>query len=121
MVKAHPGGPTMNVTGTIQQVFDALDKANPNYRKDFGIADHTGSSVLAATSEAAPAYEVERIECDVYDYARKDATRDGIKYLRSVPGTPANGPGPGNCGRVSCSYNSAIYWCNEVSSSAVLG
>ncbi|KAK1781361.1 hypothetical protein QBC45DRAFT_65059 [Copromyces sp. CBS 386.78] len=109
-VKAHPDGPTMNVTGTIQQVFDALDKANPNFRQDFGITD---SSVLAATTESASSYEVERVICNVFDYARKDATQDGINHLNSVPGAPANGPGPGNCGRVSCSYASAIYWCND--------
>lgn len=40
---------------------------------------------------------------------------EGISYLRGVPGSPSNGPGPGNCGRVSCSYESAIWWCNDVS------
>ena len=38
----------------------------------------------------------------------------GIEYLRGVPGKPASGPGPGNCGRVSCWGESAIYWCNDV-------
>lgn len=101
----------MNVTGTIQQVFDALDKANPNFRHDFGIAN---KSVLPATAESSSSYEVEKVICTGFDYARKDATQDGIKHLNSVPGAPANGPGPGNCGRVSCSYDSAIYWCNDV-------
>jgi hypothetical protein len=41
--------------------------------------------------------------------------RRGIEYLRYVQGRPRNGPGPGNCGRVSCSYNAAIWWCNDVS------
>ncbi|CCC04870.1 hypothetical protein SMACR_04238 [Sordaria macrospora] len=109
-VKARPDGPTMNVTGTIQQVFDALDKANPNFRHDFGIAN---KSVLPATAESSSSYEVEKVVCTGFDYARKDATQDGIKHLNSVPGAPANGPGPGNCGRVSCSYDSAIYWCND--------
>ena len=39
---------------------------------------------------------------------------EGINYLLGVDGKPGNGPGPGNCGRVSCSYQSAIYWCNDV-------
>ncbi|KAK3398734.1 hypothetical protein B0T20DRAFT_353409 [Sordaria brevicollis] len=42
---------------------------------------------------------------------------EGIRYLYGVPGKPKNGPYSGsgqyaNCGRVSCSYNSAIWWCN---------
>jgi hypothetical protein len=38
-----------------------------------------------------------------------------VRYLRRVQGRPRNGPRPGNCGRVSCSYKSAIWWCNDVS------
>lgn len=41
--------------------------------------------------------------------------KQGIQYLGTVSGTPTEGPGPGNCGRVSCSYGGAIYWCNDVS------
>ncbi|KAK4647848.1 uncharacterized protein QC761_104990 [Podospora bellae-mahoneyi] len=39
----------------------------------------------------------------------------GIDYLWQLPiyPMPTNGPGPGNCGRVSCSYDSAIWWCND--------
>ncbi|KAJ4400105.1 hypothetical protein N0V85_005846 [Neurospora sp. IMI 360204] len=40
--------------------------------------------------------------------------QEGIDYLRKIPtGKPALGPGPGNCERVSCEWESAIYWCNE--------
>jgi len=46
--------------------------------------------------------------------------KEGIDYLRGVPGKPVLGPGPGTCKRVSCSYNSAIYWCNDVSTECIL-
>ncbi|KAK4175092.1 hypothetical protein QBC36DRAFT_190692, partial [Triangularia setosa] len=39
----------------------------------------------------------------------------GVDYLRGLSGTAKNGPGPAECGRVSCSDYSAIYWCNDVS------
>ncbi|KAK3350454.1 hypothetical protein B0H65DRAFT_439497 [Neurospora tetraspora] len=43
-----------------------------------------------------------------------DRIPEGIDYLRKTPnGKPALGPGAGNCDRVSCSWNSAIFWCNE--------
>ncbi|KAJ4418566.1 hypothetical protein N0V85_001399 [Neurospora sp. IMI 360204] len=112
-VKAHPNGPTMNVTGTIQQVYDVLDKANPNFRQDFGINNTADNSVLAATTESDSSYELQSLVCNVFDYAQRTATTKGIEYLKGVPGAPANGPGPGNCGRVSCAYESAIYWCND--------
>lgn len=38
---------------------------------------------------------------------------DPIKHLQGLDGKPTNGPGPGNCGQVSCSYNNAIWWCND--------
>ncbi|KAE8332881.1 hypothetical protein BDV39DRAFT_199883 [Aspergillus sergii] len=38
------------------------------------------------------------------------AVKGGIDYLNGVGGTPVEDPN--KCGRVSCSYNSAIYMCN---------
>ncbi|BAE63938.1 unnamed protein product [Aspergillus oryzae RIB40] len=38
------------------------------------------------------------------------AIKGGIDYLNGVGGTPVEDPN--KCGRVSCSYNSAIYMCN---------
>ncbi|KAK4225092.1 hypothetical protein QBC38DRAFT_422012 [Podospora fimiseda] len=38
---------------------------------------------------------------------------DGIRYLHGVGGRPTQGPGPARCMRVSCSWDSAIYWCND--------
>ncbi|KAL2867414.1 uncharacterized protein BJX67DRAFT_85278 [Aspergillus lucknowensis] len=43
--------------------------------------------------------------------AQRDSISDGIDYLNGVGGTPAQDPN--SCGRVSCSYNSAIYMCND--------
>lgn len=51
----------------------------------------------------------------------------GLRYLRQLYNTtegskekPSNGPGPGRCGRVSCAYDTAIFWCNDVSSSSFI-
>ena len=38
---------------------------------------------------------------------------DGIGYLRRVKGKAVLSPGPSSCARVSCSYNAAIWWCND--------
>ncbi|KAH6664639.1 hypothetical protein B0J14DRAFT_661226 [Halenospora varia] len=38
---------------------------------------------------------------------------DGINYLSHFHGRCDIGPGPGNCGRISCSYSSGIYLCND--------
>ncbi|KAI1121438.1 hypothetical protein F5Y10DRAFT_288466 [Nemania abortiva] len=39
--------------------------------------------------------------------------RQGISYLHKIHGNCTNGPGPGNCSRVSCSYSSGIWFCND--------
>ncbi|RYO81145.1 hypothetical protein DL766_006791 [Monosporascus sp. MC13-8B] len=43
---------------------------------------------------------------------------DGISYLKSLPddlrcGNQPPEPGKGACGRISCSYHAAIWWCNH--------
>ncbi|KAH9907301.1 hypothetical protein F4778DRAFT_799613 [Xylariomycetidae sp. FL2044] len=38
---------------------------------------------------------------------------DGIKFVRKAKGECAMPAGPRVCGRISCSYGSAIYWCND--------
>ncbi|GAB0137671.1 hypothetical protein EsDP_00005928 [Epichloe bromicola] len=45
----------------------------------------------------------------------------GIYHLSHVPGKPRSNPGPGLCGRVSCSYYSAIWWCNDNNAALELG
>lgn len=56
-----------------------------------------------------------RIDCFNWPVANGNRIQDGINYLMGVGGQPSNGPGPGACGRVSCSYDAAIWWCNDVS------
>lgn len=46
-------------------------------------------------------------------WAAVDTIKDGLKHLYGVEGEPRNSPK--SCGRVSCSYGAAIYWCNDVS------
>lgn len=46
--------------------------------------------------------------CGHFKDANIDAIKQGVAYLRDVPGRPGMPPGPGSCGRVSCSDKSAI-------------
>jgi hypothetical protein len=55
------------------------------------------------------------IICNIAEGAKNIEILRGIDYLRRVPGQPRNGPGPGNCGRVSCGEGAGIFWCNDVS------
>ncbi|KAI0526015.1 hypothetical protein F5B22DRAFT_642172 [Xylaria bambusicola] len=56
------------------------------------------------------------IICDISwkpSFASVFHIRQGISYLHKIHGDCVNGPGPGNCSRVSCSYNSGIWFCND--------
>ncbi|KAI0391577.1 hypothetical protein F5Y17DRAFT_439955 [Xylariaceae sp. FL0594] len=46
-------------------------------------------------------------------YASVFHIQQGISYLRHIQGDCTIGPGPGNCSRVSCSYDSGIWFCND--------
>ncbi|KAK3350450.1 hypothetical protein B0H65DRAFT_88562 [Neurospora tetraspora] len=111
-VETTPGGPTVNITGTVENVYEELEKINPTFVSDFRLDDPDNSPSLAAPVKSR-GYTIQSFNCNVYDYASLKAIQAGLVYLNGVPGKPSNGPGPGNCGRVSCSYNSAIYWCND--------
>ncbi|KAK0652725.1 hypothetical protein B0T16DRAFT_443880 [Cercophora newfieldiana] len=41
------------------------------------------------------------------------ALHEGIEYMRRMPGDCRAPAGPGHCERVSCSWGSAIYYCND--------
>lgn len=112
-VEVSPDGPIVILPGTIEEVHETLLELNPDWDIDYSAYFDTPRSTLAKR------YDFSRDEyfCrDRWPECSADAIETGVNYLRGVPGAPVNGPGPGNCGRVSCSYDSAIWWCNDVSS-----
>ncbi|KAF2664745.1 hypothetical protein BT63DRAFT_483419 [Microthyrium microscopicum] len=105
---ATQDGKAASFHGTVQNVTAQLVKLNPSWKD--------------SVKRSIPSRLVARAEWNVncnpghgWDYANTGVIRDGINHLRSLPAAdhPQNGPGPGNCGRVSCSYDSAIWWCND--------
>ncbi|SCO81325.1 uncharacterized protein FRV6_05538 [Fusarium oxysporum] len=97
-VEITPGGPTTVLNGTIEEVHEELLQLNPDWDED-DAEYHCGGR---------------------WPKCRTTIINQGIPYLRRIKGKPRNGPGPGNCGRVSCSFNSAIWWCNDNAKSKTL-
>jgi len=136
----RPGGETVELNGTIQQVHAQLLELNPNYNADFNIEmerTHQGWSMFCTNAGCTPPTAAEtttrllqddsvltfrgfvRTKCLNHDsLARMTAIDEGVRYLRDLDQRikPKNGPGPNNCGRVSCSWAAGIYWCNDVRS-----
>ncbi|KAG6189967.1 hypothetical protein E4U36_003986 [Claviceps purpurea] len=101
------------VNGTIQQV-DAFMEANyPGWSAK--LANFTSSH--SAPAKRAPEWRTKKaIECNLLlDQGRTSAILEGIDYLRRISKDrhPRNGPGPRSCGRVSCSWDGVIVWCND--------
>ncbi|KAH9236308.1 hypothetical protein K456DRAFT_1832328, partial [Colletotrichum gloeosporioides 23] len=111
-VQAFPGGETQIISGTVEQVLDELRKINPNYDEDFGIKNITESGLTDIVGPKAD-FEGAATVCDGWELANTARIREGISHLDGVDGKPHRGAGPASCGRVSCSYNSAIWWCND--------
>ncbi|KAJ0161655.1 hypothetical protein CTA2_5845 [Colletotrichum tanaceti] len=125
-VQAKPGGDTMILRGTVEEVLDELHGINPNYEHDFGLDldldldfDLSQPTFPSLSQPAAPAVEKRddfqdaRFQCNVTVLADARVIATGAKYLGGVKGQPRGDPGPNSCGRVSCSWNSAIWFCND--------
>ncbi|KAM7194189.1 hypothetical protein V8F20_008109 [Naviculisporaceae sp. PSN 640] len=107
-------GTMVNITGPVENVYHTLMKLNP------GLAN----SVQASPNEPRATDDRAGTHCGPsifgWDGANTFRIQEGIKYLRTQPGQPVSQPGPGACGRVSCSWDSAIWWCNDKTEEAVL-
>ena len=115
-----PGGPKVTYNGTVEGLVAKIHQDHPEFgaKLQAKIATvHARMLVEAAEkSEMNSTSLVKRddvICCNFGSPCNVDITQ-GISYLRGVGGQPVQGPGPGSCGRVSCAYNGAIWWCNDV-------
>ncbi|KAK0744759.1 hypothetical protein B0T21DRAFT_399141 [Apiosordaria backusii] len=115
---ATPGSTTVHLTGTIEEVVAQMERDYPGWNETFH--QHmrwSPPSDASAFGIGDKNYEIESKKCeeDWRDMCDRHHIGEGIRYLLNLPADPKpkNGPGPGNCGRVSCSWNDAIYWCND--------
>ncbi|KAK4199256.1 hypothetical protein QBC40DRAFT_203085, partial [Triangularia verruculosa] len=113
-----PDSTTVTVNGTIQEAIAQMEASYPGWNATYH-ARLMENSLLAPT-RTSPMNAV--LTETPYTFSCKTdsnlmpETSDiavGIAYLRRQPGTAKNGPGPNECGRVSCSYDAAILWCND--------
>ncbi|KAE8369302.1 hypothetical protein BDV27DRAFT_165833 [Aspergillus caelatus] len=123
-VETTPGGPTVVLNGTVEKVLSQLREINPNYEAEFAtvVPEIDQPAEHAAEEEDTSSHLAKRgdVVCGKFPSAYQSDIDQGIKYLRSVPGKPQRGPGPGSCGQVSCSWSSAIWWCNDNTFTKVL-
>ncbi|KAI0408942.1 hypothetical protein F4802DRAFT_547065 [Xylaria palmicola] len=85
-----------------------------------GQEEHGRNDLSRAAGSRQPPESPARAEGDILcemawgpSFASVFHIRQGVDHLRKIPGNCTNGPGPANCGRVSCSYRSGIWFCND--------
>ncbi|KAK4450293.1 hypothetical protein QBC34DRAFT_379493 [Podospora aff. communis PSN243] len=108
------GGEEVYLSGATFDEIDTKAKAiNPSYT----IFDHSAAVEARDASIEARQNIPVSIQCGwppgwtpTWDFLALDA---GINYLKGLQGSCRNPPGPGFCGRVSCSWGSGIYYCND--------
>jgi hypothetical protein len=104
-IEVSPGQKHL-LNGTVQEVMAQAIAINPAFKLvERNPANAKDSSIVKRGDKI----------CNNFPQGKKGPLQDGVNYLRGLNGMPTNGPGPGACGRVSCSYASAIWWCNDVS------
>ncbi|KKK16636.1 hypothetical protein P175DRAFT_0516994 [Aspergillus ochraceoroseus IBT 24754] len=111
-----PGGEKVYLNGTAQEVHRELLSRNPKWNEDFGFDSKLEAHAHEKRAELAKRTDFSDASyfCGGrWEYCNAGAIAEGRAYLFGLSGRPTNSPGPGACGRVSCSYNAAIYWCND--------
>jgi hypothetical protein len=107
-----PDGNEITLNGTIEE-------ANDQYEDLFPGELAKGEKPELVTRQFEKDMTITCFNADPNPYgwemAKLKRLEQGWNHLNRVPGKPSNGPGPGNCGRVSCSNDAAIWWCNDVS------
>ncbi|RCI16112.1 hypothetical protein L249_3216 [Ophiocordyceps polyrhachis-furcata BCC 54312] len=96
--KGHPH----LINGTLEEAYQTMRVIDPNFQPP----PEPGNRSLYAR-----AYEF-GIKCDGAGPAYLGEIKKGIDYLTTIPGSPMIA-GSSSCERVSCSWNSAIWLCNE--------
>lgn len=115
-----PDGTTLKVNGTVEKLVHELNKSYPDWENDESIIARALPAAEVAARDTSPNPLSKRAiwthhYCHYYDHypARTTDIRAGISYLRRLGGGPWLGSR--TCSRISCSYDSAIWLCNDVS------
>ncbi|KAL3458198.1 hypothetical protein BJX64DRAFT_292459 [Aspergillus heterothallicus] len=120
-VPAFPGAVPITLNGTAEQVHAKLLELNPHYDEDFPDteAEAEADSATYTGLESDSSLDRRRVEhdvtCDPEGRAGHRHVKSGISYLRKLAKENKIQPRlpPMRCARVSCSYRTGIFWCND--------
>ncbi|KAK0119329.1 hypothetical protein ONS95_008171 [Cadophora gregata] len=103
-------GVAINHTGTVQEVFAQLDAEDNNFKLS-ELGAHDVAEVHSRDTSYITDVNCIPVNGQNWNRANQGAIREGIAYLRR--GSMACWINPHSCSRISCSWDSAIYLCNN--------
>ncbi|PNY26251.1 Uncharacterized protein TCAP_03816 [Tolypocladium capitatum] len=111
-VEVSPGGPTVVLHGTVEEVYAQLIKLNPD--RDAQFADYDSRMGNHTTLEKRTDFSNAKLYCGwPWPTCDTNTIQGSINHLRHVRGRPWGDCGPGNCMLASCQDTFAIWWCND--------
>ncbi|PHH79507.1 hypothetical protein CDD80_4618 [Ophiocordyceps camponoti-rufipedis] len=120
LIEVFPGQPYQLLNGTIQEVERKAMELNPRWHEYYianSTRQHEQQKMTRRYFSSCTKFPVKSLNCKNNPQNWRPANVgyifDGIHWLMGREGIPQSQPGPGTCGRVSCSYSSAIWWCND--------
>ncbi|KAK1830951.1 hypothetical protein QBC39DRAFT_408947 [Podospora conica] len=114
-IEVTPGQPLVQARGTVEEVIARMTQIDPDFEAKV-LRRAEEATTLAERSPLVLEARQTSTNCEgrrEWEKARTVRINDGIKYLKGLGGSAHLGAGPGRCSRVSCSYNAAIWWCND--------
>ncbi|PWY96229.1 hypothetical protein BO94DRAFT_529621 [Aspergillus sclerotioniger CBS 115572] len=108
-----PGGEHISFEGnSIQEIHSQIKALNP----DFELLSPDEPPSITQRSDSKQSTK-EKVLCNIPGRYSSTANtfwiRSGIKYLKGLEGKCGVSKGPRSCARISCSYDSGIWLCND--------
>ncbi|OOF94915.1 hypothetical protein ASPCADRAFT_507790 [Aspergillus carbonarius ITEM 5010] len=108
-----PGGEHISFTGTsIQEIHSQIKALNPDFELVSPDESSPGNTITQRSDSTK-----DNLICNIPGRLSETANtywiRSGIKYLKGLEGKCGVSKGPASCARISCSYDSGIFLCND--------
>ncbi|KAK2593742.1 hypothetical protein QQS21_008560 [Conoideocrella luteorostrata] len=116
-IEVHPGEPYKRFTGSLNEIHARVTELNPRWDEQYG------SRSTQKRGGATTLQKRDNLICGPgpfnWGWTGVSWVQTNAYYLRGVKGQPRS-IGGGNCARVACAMDSAIWWCNDNRDSIVL-
>ncbi|ODA82670.1 hypothetical protein RJ55_01178 [Drechmeria coniospora] len=111
-VQAFVDGPTLTLNGTVQDVERQLIAINPNYKT----ADFHNRTAAGRDVERRLDFSGADIICSkkLFGSVKSKGFNDAYARFNNMQGRPNLPPGPKVCSRISCSWDTALWLCNDM-------